>query len=900
MMEAKNKSRPFSLSTEIGTMFVLLGLLPLFLIGWQYYKGVEAQLHEEISRSLSALADSKVERVETFAGDTLKEVQVLSNSSLVARAMARLNHAPDDDLGELGVELARYNDDIRADDLLLISASGKVQYAARHNELVGVDLHQHRDDYYLLSSAFDRARTLLEPHNSDFAKDASSPQASAFVAAPILKNGYVLGVAALRLNSSELFRIIGDYSGLGRTGETMVAGVTDGQVELFGPVRFADSFDRTQGLDGKFKAPFLSALSGERNVGLVNDYRNKEVIAAWRYVPSFRWALLVKVDVEERLAPITYLRNMGIIFLSVMAFLVIAVSVLMARAITTPIRQLEVAARNLSDHGTADMVPERGAWEINSLAIAFNDMSARIQSYQTGLRRMVEERTAELKKAKDDAERATRAKTEFLAMMSHEIRTPLNGLMGMAELLKSQQMGPLARDYVYTLHQSGAALSDLLNDLLDISRIEAGKLELDHKAFNPRALLQSLSALMKRSAEMKGLSYKVDVKGDIPKALKGDPARLRQILLNLTGNAIKFTASGSIQIVMEGGQTSQGHVSLCFRVIDSGIGIPQAEQHKLFQPFSQLGEGRSKKYGGAGLGLAICKRLAERMGGEISVESREGEGACFSVVLPFEVTQEYNELQHQADAVAPMRILVVEDEPVNRRVLCGLLRQDSHQVYVSVSAEEALDILKVETVDLVMTDLRLPGLSGYDVIEQVNHKYELPVIAVTANLMPDDVTRCMDKGAIDVIAKPIMPDALRRALQRLDLGQKVEVPLIGEEQQEEIFFSSDYLEQLRDVLPDDEISGLMVKAENSVREHLGNLQIAIEKGDGEALSQHAHKLAGVSGTYGMLGLRKIAKKIERERYIEDFEALQNLADRSIQQMHVLEIPVCAGNHRNRM
>ncbi|MDV7339573.1 ATP-binding protein [Terasakiella sp. A23] len=877
MMEPKQTSRPFSLSTEIGGMFVLLGLLPLFLIGWQYYKGVEDQLHDEISRSLSALADNKVERVEAFARDTLKEVQVLANSSVVSRSMERLSMTPDDGLGALGQELRSYNDNIEASDLFLISPSGKIVFAAVRDEMVGIDLHEKQADFHLLASAFDRARTLLEPHNSDFANDSSSIAPSGFVAAPILKNGYVLGVAALRLNREALFRIIGDYSGLGRTGETMVAGLDQQNVQLFGPARFPENFDRS--LTGEFKDPFLSALSGERDVKLLKDYRDKEVIAAWRYVPSFRWALVVKVDVEERLAPITQLRNMGIVFLSVMGFLVIAVSTLMARAITTPIRQLEVAARNLSERGEADMVPERGAWEINSLAKGFNVMSQRIQSYQTGLRRMVDERTAELSKAKDEAEKATRAKTEFLAMMSHEIRTPLNGLMGMAELLKSQEMGPLARDYVQTLHQSGAALSDLLNDLLDISRIEAGKLDLDVRSFGPDTLLQSLSALMRRSAEMKGLEYDLTIAADVPRSVEGDPARLRQILLNLTGNAIKFTAEGRINVSLDVDYQEDGVVQLVFKVKDSGIGIPLEEQHKLFQPFSQLGEGRSKRYGGAGLGLAISQRLAQRMDGEITLESREGEGACFSVSLPFKLSAEDEIEQDDVEHIEPLRILIVEDEPINRRVLSGLLRQDGHDVFSSESGEAALEVLKAEPVDMVLTDLRLPGISGFEVIDKVHNDWKIPVLAVTANLMPDDVKDCLAAGARDVIAKPIVPDALRRALSRSFEGRSV-VQIVREDVVADDVFSSEYLDQLSEVLPAEEIVSLIEKAESSVREHLGNLMAA---NDADEIAEHAHKLAGVSGTYGMVKLRVFAKTVEKDRVVPG-EELAGLVEVSIEAM----------------
>lgn len=874
--EPPKKGTAMSLAGEIGVMLILLGLLPVFLIGWQYYKGVETQLHDEISRSLSALADNKVERIEGYARDALKEVKVLSNSSVVARAMKQLNHESSSALGALGTELRRYRDDIDASDLFIISPIGEILFAAVRDEMVGVNISKRQEEFHLLASAFDRARTLLEPHNSDFSNDSSSQGPSGFVAAPVLRGGHVLGVVALRINNEVLFRIIGDYSGLGRTGETVVAGLDQNNIQLFGPVRFSKGFDRT--LRGQFKETFLKALSGERNVALVRDYRQKEVIAAWRYIPSFRWALVVKVDVEERLAPITRLRNMGLVFLGVMAFLVIAVSSLMARAIATPLRQLESAARNLTQNGEIDVVPERGAWEINSLARAFNSMGESIHAYQTGLRRMVEERTRELKKATDEAENATRAKSEFLAMMSHEIRTPLNGLLGMAQLLKNQEMGVLARDYVQTLHQSGMALSDLLNDLLDISRIEAGKLSIEEQIFEPSQIVQGLSSLMRRSAELKGLEYVQKTSSDIPLAVKGDPARLRQILLNLVGNAVKFTSSGRITLSLSLLENIGGVAHLCFVIQDEGIGIPKDEIHKLFQPFSQLGEGRSKKYGGAGLGLVISQNLAHCMGGEITVTSEEGKGACFTVTLPFEVSEKSAEKIEEIANVAAKRILIVEDEPINQRVLLGLLRQDGHDVLSSSSGEEALNILREENVDVVLSDLRLPGMSGFEVIKNVAHNWGIPVIAVTANLMPEDIQACARVGALDVVAKPITPDALRRALSRVN-------SVVSCENEEAVLFCDDYLVDISSVLPKEEVHALIEKAEESVRLHLLNISLAT---DISQLSEHGHKLAGVSGCYGLIELRKIAKEFEKSGSMpsaEEKSNLQNVGLASLKDMH---------------
>ncbi len=867
-----------SLAVEIGMIFVVLGLLPMAMIGWRYVDAAERQISEEIVQNLAVIADGRAQEVESYARARLREARIAASAPLLAQAVGVLQGAgwgmdhgplmlppnPGSPEENFRTYLTRVRATMDAPGLYLIAPNGVVVFS--DGEPLGAKGRE------ALRIVFDRASTLLEPQLSDFV-DNGRGGGVAFSAAPMLRDGAVQGVVALAVGLQDIAAVLKDYTGLGATGETQLGSADSGGVRLYGGTRFPAEAPLTGVIaaDDPAAWPFQRALAGHRGHGAAVDYRGHQVLAAWRYLPSYGWAMVVKADLDERRARVDRLRNMGFVVLGTLIVLVLAVALFLARAISAPILELEGAASLLSSGKVRELHAESGPREVKALARTFNDMAHRVHAYQTGLKRMVEERTAELRIAKEQAENAVQVKTDFLAMMSHEIRTPLNGLLGVAELLDARELDDQSRAQVRTIRQSGAALAELLNDILDISRVEAGKVDFLRKDFDLEGLLTGIIELMRSTAERKGISLDLMVGEEVPVALLGDPARLRQVVLNLVGNAIKFTETGGVilSVALRGQDHAQALIRLT--VEDTGIGVPEPHREALFQPFNQVSADRSTRYGGAGLGLAISRRLVEGMGGVVFHEANPGGGSRFHVDLTFDFgSADGMGLPPQSVAPSPLpslSILLVEDEPVNRQVLEGFLTVDGHSVHSATTGAEALELVETERFDLVLTDLRLPGLSGLDVTRRVRERGGPPVIAVTANVLPEDRAACFAAGAVDIVAKPILSADLRTAIQAAWENRNApppnpESPLEpdpnprgGDPRDGTPLFTPAYLEDMATALPPEEVARLVDLAEISIRSALGRL-------DDEPSVNAAHRLSGVAGTYGLMRLRGRAKALE--------------------------------------
>ncbi|OAF19449.1 hybrid sensor histidine kinase/response regulator [Bradyrhizobium neotropicale] len=603
------------------------------------------------------------------------------------------------------------------------------------------------------------------------------------------------------------------------------------------------------------------------------DLAGQRVLSTYATVPSLGWLVFVELPLSEAYAPIYASIGRSTFLLAVLLACAVLVSFLLSRRMTVPIQMLTQGAKRIGSGDLGQRLAIKTGDELEALGDQFNNMAAHLRESYATLERKVAERTAELEKARDHAlaehdaaERARSAavaanetKSRFLAVVSHELRTPLNGVMGVLQLLDDGRLNEAQRRYLATAAASGETLIALVDAILEYARLEASAETLEPRDFRLDQLIEAAADLMRPQALAKGLTFDLSCDPTVNVSVHGDPVRLNRVLLNLIGNAIKFTPHGGISL-KAAAMPEQDQTRLRFIVQDTGIGIAPDMHERIFEDFVQADDSIARRFGGTGLGLAIARRLTRLMRGELTVESSPGNGSVFTLTVP--LGHAGNDISERAERAPSrqLRVLLVDDDPVNCEVGEAMLNRLGHHPTIARNGASAIELARTQPFDVILMDLHMPDMNGVEAAAQIR-RLQLQrtprIIAVTADVSGTARERLASAGIAKVVGKPILINALREAIEDDPPREPAAAQLVAG-----ALIDRRFLDDQTELLGASQIARLHRLLEETGATLIEDIVKAAAAGDRAQLARSAHQLGSAASALGLVRLFERCSEIE--------------------------------------